>query len=285
MGIRRIRVFPDPILRKKCRVVRRVNDSVRTLAADMIETMDGAGGIGLAANQVGALRRVVTIHLPGEESAIVLVNPEVRETDGEREIIEGCLSFPGYEGLVTRSVTVKARWLDENGSRIKVTAEELYAQAIEHEIDHLNGILFVDHLLAHQKLAAAGTLAREEEPHMHDVELEVRADHSDDASAATADATEDEQDEPDEPDESDIEIMHSTIKFSDLYSDSSISQMEYDLRNAGYVVDDPDPDPDPGPDPGSGPGHGCPGGEGRERVESDDPQIDGGVLLDTERGK
>ena len=270
MAIRRIRVFPDPILRKKCRAVRRVDDSVRTLAADMIETMDGAGGIGLAGNQVGALRRVVTIHLPGDESAIVLVNPEVRESDGEREIVEGCLSFPGYEGLVTRSVTVKARWLDENGSKIKVTAEDIYAQAIEHEIDHLNGILFVDHLLAHQKLAAAGTLAREEEPHMHDVELEIRADHIDDAT----------DDERDEPDESDIEIVRSTIKFSDLYSDSSISQMQYDLRNAGYVVDDPDPELAPGTD--NGQRH--PDGDSLERVESDDPHIDGGVLLDPERG-
>ena len=105
---------------------------------------------------------------------------------------------------------------------------------------------------------------------MHDVELEVHADHSDAAP----------DDETDEPDESDIEIMQSTIKFSDLYSDSSISQMEYDLRNAGYVVDDPDPELAPG----SGSGQRHPDGERRERVESDDPHIDGGVLLDPERG-
>lgn len=103
LAIRRIRVFPDPILRKKCRVVRRVDDKIRDLAADMIETLDAAGGIGLAANQVGALQRVVTIHMLGEESAEVLVNPEIRATEGEREIIEGCLSFPGYEGLVKRA--------------------------------------------------------------------------------------------------------------------------------------------------------------------------------------
>ena len=236
MGIRRIRVFPEPILRKKCRVVRRVDDKVRLLAADMIETMDAANGVGLAANQVGALQRVVTIHLPGDESAIVLVNPEVRGTEGEREVIEGCLSFPGYEGLVKRSVSVKARWLDENGSKMKVTAEELFAQAIEHEIDHLNGILFVDHLLAHEKLASAGTHAAEEEPHMHDIELEVHADHSDD----DAEGPGNEPDEPDESNESNIEVVHSTIKFSDLYSDSSISQMQYDLRNAGYVIDAPE---------------------------------------------
>ena len=76
MSLRRIRVFPDPILRKKCRVVRRVDEKVRELANDMIETMDAAGGVGLAANQVGALQRVVTLHLPEEESGIILVNPE-----------------------------------------------------------------------------------------------------------------------------------------------------------------------------------------------------------------
>jgi peptide deformylase len=275
LPIRRIRVFPDPILRKKCRVVRRVDDKVRELAADMIESMDGANGVGLAANQVGALQRVVTIHLPGNESAIVLVNPEIRETEGEREIIEGCLSFPGYEGMVKRSVSVKARWLDENGSKMKITTEDLFAQALEHEIDHLNGILFVDHLLAHEKLAAAGSHAAEEdEPHMHDVELEIHADHSDDVADELPDELPDEPaDEPqDEPDGSEVEIVHSTIKFSDLYSDSSISQMQYDLRQAGYVIDNPDPDPDHG--------HRHHDDKGHQHVESDDPHIDGGVLID-----
>ena len=262
-------MFPDPILRKKCRVVRRVDDKVRELAADMIETMDAAGGVGLAANQVGALQRVVTIHLPGDEFAIVLVNPEVRETEGEREIIEGCLSFPGYEGMVKRSVTVKARWLDENGSKIKVTTEELFAQAIEHEIDHLNGILYIDHLLAHEKLAAAGSHIEEDEPHMHDVELEVHVDHGDEPEEQT------EQTEPEEPEEqeeeSDIEVVHSTIKFSDLYSESSVDQMQYELRNSGFVIDSPDTE-------SSLVHH----DHDHDQVESDDPHLDGGVLLDPE---
>ena len=248
MSIRRIRVFPDPILRKKCRVVRRVDDKVVELANDMVETMDAAGGVGLAANQVGALQRVVTLHLPGDEDAIILVNPEIRDTEGEREVIEGCLSFPGFEGMVKRSVTVKARWLDENGSKMKVTAEELFAQALEHEVDHLNGILYVDHLLAHEKLAAAGTHVDPEEPHMHDVEVEVHADHSD---------------EGEDPEESDIEVVHTTIKFSDLYSEDSVDQMQYDLRRAGYVIDPPKPTD-----------------HTHDHVESDDPHLDGGVLLD-----
>ena len=218
-------MFPDPILRKKCRTVRRVDDKVRELVADMVDTMDAAGGVGLSANQVGSLQRVATLHLPEDESAIILINPEVRDTEGEREVIEGCLSFPGYEGIVKRAVTVKARWLDENGSRIKVTTEELYAQALEHEVDHLNGILYVDHLLAHEKLATAGSNARKEDSHMHDLELEVHADHSDEGK---------------ETRESDIEIMTASVKFSELYSDSSISQMQYDLRSTGLVVDEED---------------------------------------------
>ena len=268
MPIRRIRVFPDPILRKKCRVVRRVDDKVRELAADMIETLDAAGGVGLAANQVGALQRVVTLHLPGDESAIVLVNPEVRETEGEREIIEGCLSFPGYEGMVKRSVTVKARWLDENGSKIKVAAEELFAQAIEHEVDHLNGILYIDHLLAHEKLAAAGSQMEEDEPHMHDVELEVHVDHSDEPEEEA-----EQPEEPEEQEEPDVEVVHSTIKFSDLYSDSSIDQMQYELRNSGFVVDVPDSE--------SSLAH-HDHVHDHDHVESDDPHLDGGVLLDPE---
>ncbi|KAA1301188.1 MAG: peptide deformylase [SAR202 cluster bacterium] len=222
MSLRQIRVFPDPILRKKCRTVRRVDDKVRELAQDMLETMDAAGGVGLAANQVGALQRVVTLHLPGEESGIILVNPEIRDTQGEREVIEGCLSLPGYEGMVKRSMIVKARWLDENGSKIKVTAENLFAQALEHEVDHLNGILYVDHLHEHEKLAAAGTHIAEGQPHMHDLEVELHVEHNNDDS---------------KPSESDVEVVHSTIKFSDLYSQSSVDQMQYDLRLAGYVLD------------------------------------------------
>ncbi|MEE8046073.1 MAG: peptide deformylase [Dehalococcoidia bacterium] len=261
MPIRRIRVFPDPILRKKCRVVRSAGmDKARELAFDMVETMDAASGIGLAANQVGALQRVITLHLPGDESAFVLINPEIRDTEGEREIVEGCLSFPGYEGMVKRSVTVKARWLDENGSKIKITTEELFAQALEHEVDHLNGILYLDHLLEHEKLVAAGTHVDEDEPHMHDVELEVHADHSDDDA---------------EPEESDIEVVHTTVKFSDLYSESSVDQMQYDLRQAGYVVDPPETD-EPIGDDGHEHGH------THDHVESDDPHLDGGLLLDAD---
>ena len=231
-------------------------DKARELAFDMIETMDAASGVGLAANQVGALQRVITLHLPGDDDAIVLINPEIRDTEGEREIIEGCLSFPGYEGMVKRSITVKARWIDENGSKIKVTTDELFAQALEHEVDHLNGILYIDHLLAHEKLAAAGSHIEEGEPHMHDVELEVHDDHSDEDA---------------EPEESDIEVVHSTIKFSDLYSESAVDQMSYDLRREGLLAEELESDE-------SEHSH----AHTHDHVESDDPHLDGGVLLDSE---
>jgi hypothetical protein len=161
-------------------------------------------------------------------------------------------------------VTVKAKWLDENGSKIKVTAEELLAQVIEHEVDHLNGILYIDHLLAHEKLAVAGSHIKEDEPHIHDVELEVHVDHSDESVEQAA---------PEEPEESDIEVVHSTIKFSDLYSDSSVDQMQYELRNSGFVIDSPDSE--------SSLAH-HDHDHGHDHVESDDPHLDGGVLLDPE---
>ena len=254
-------MFPEPILRKKCRTVRRVDEKVLELGSDMVETMDAAHGVGLAANQVGALQRVVTIHLPEDESAMILVNPEIQGAEGKREVVEGCLSFPGYEGLVTRSVTVKARWLDENGSKMKVTAEELFAQALEHEIDHLNGILYVDHLLAHEKLAAAGSHMDKDEPHMHDVEVDVHADHSDEDEGSS---------------ESDAEVLQTTLKFSELYSDSSLTQMQYDLRKAGYVVERTGRDQDHNHDQGREHTH----AQSYDRVVSPDPNLDGGLLLD-----
>ena len=178
MAIREIRIFPDPILRKKCRTVRRVDDDVRKLAADMVETLTDAEGVGLAANQVGVLKRVIALHLP-EEEPYWLVNPEIIRRNGQREVDEGCLSLPGYTGLVSRSVSVTARALDANGSKWRVTAEELLAQALEHEVDHLNGIMFMDHLLEHEHLREVGAEPEEGETHLHDVTYNVEAHHDD----------------------------------------------------------------------------------------------------------
>ena len=124
MAILRIRIFPDPILRKKARKIQRVDEPIKKLARDMIETMENANGIGLAGPQVGQLKRIITIQVP-EEEAFAMINPEITRREGQHEVLEGCLSVPGYQGLVTRSVSIKARALDEAGSKIKLDAEEL----------------------------------------------------------------------------------------------------------------------------------------------------------------
>ena len=118
----------------------------------MIETMQNAYGVGLAGNQVGVLQRVIVIQLPEDEEPRVFINPQIVRRDGEREVEEGCLSIPGYRGLVKRSVNVRAKGLDRNGRVVRVNADELLAQALEHEIDHLNGTLYIDHLVDRDQL-------------------------------------------------------------------------------------------------------------------------------------
>ena len=144
-------MLPNPLLRTKAKKIRQIDDSIAKLAEDMIDTMRFHNGIGLAANQVGALKRVVVIEVP-DDSLRVLVNPEIIRKYGEREVEEGCLSVPGYRGLVTRSIWVKARSLSIDGAELRIKAEGLLAQALEHEIDHLNGIVYVDHLKQHEDL-------------------------------------------------------------------------------------------------------------------------------------
>jgi peptide deformylase len=152
---------PDPILRKKG--VRIPPDQVgsrriQKLIDDMIETMRDAGGVGLAAPQVGESLRLVVIEFGltemGEEGddPLVLVNPEVVRCKGVRRIEEGCLSVPGYKGWIERCDWVTAKGLDRRGKEAKIKANELLAQALEHEIDHTNGILYLDHLKAHEDL-------------------------------------------------------------------------------------------------------------------------------------
>ena len=151
MAVLPLVILPDPRLRAKAKKIRQIDDSVIKLADDMVETMRYHNGVGLAANQVGVLKRIVVIEVP-DDSLRVLVNPEIIKKNGEREVEEGCLSVPGYRGLVTRSIWVKARSLNISGSEIRVKADGLLAQALEHEIDHLNGIVYVDHLKSHEDL-------------------------------------------------------------------------------------------------------------------------------------
>ncbi len=149
MAVLTIRTVPDPILFKKARKVAKITPQHRKLAEDMVETMHESSGVGLAANQVGSLEKVAVIQTPEMKDAMVLVNPEIVEQEGEREVEEGCLSVPGWRGIVRRSETVRAQYMGLDGKRTKIYAEDLLAQALEHEIDHLNGIVFTDHLLSH----------------------------------------------------------------------------------------------------------------------------------------
>ncbi|MCK9356122.1 MAG: peptide deformylase [Dehalococcoidia bacterium] len=144
MAIRKIRTLPDPVLREPARKVPLIDSAVLKLIDDMIDTMRASEGAGLAAPQVGVSLRVVVIEVPGED-ALALINPEIVKKKGERVIEEGCLSVPGYRGEVKRAVTVKVKARDRDGHEIRVTAtDDLLAQALEHELDHLDGRLYVD---------------------------------------------------------------------------------------------------------------------------------------------
>jgi peptide deformylase len=151
MSVHAIRVLPDPVLRQKAKKVSKIDESVRQLIADMIETMRSASGVGLAATQIGVPLKIAVIEIPAEE-VIVLVNPEIIKKEGERTIGEACLSVPGYQGEIKRSVRVKVKARDRQGRNIRIKGEELLAQALEHEIDHLNGILYIDRVEEPDKL-------------------------------------------------------------------------------------------------------------------------------------
>ena len=145
MAIIPIRTFPDPVLRQKAKRVRTIDKSIHKLIDNMLETMHAASGAGLAAPQVGVPLRVAVIGMP-EQEAIVLVNPQVVRRNGERLVNEGCLSLPGYTGQIKRAASVTIKGRDRNGKEIRIKADELLAQALEHEIDHLNGVLYIDRL-------------------------------------------------------------------------------------------------------------------------------------------
>ena len=151
MAVLQMRVFPDPILRQRAVKVTQFDARLARLAADMAETMEAHRGVGLAANQVGALQRMCVIKLEDWEEALALVNPDIVRREGLREVEEGCLSLPGYRGMVNRAVRIRVRYQDLAGKQQRLKAECTLAQAIEHETDHLNGILYIDHLIAHDQ--------------------------------------------------------------------------------------------------------------------------------------
>lgn len=148
MAIRTIREEGDEILKKISKTVEEVDDKIRTLVQDMIETMHKFNGVGLAAVQVGVLKRVLVVHIDYEkEKPIVLINPEIIKQKGAQTCEEGCLSFPNKFAKIVRPEEITVEGLDENGKKIKITGKGLLAQALSHEIDHLNGEVFIDKIL------------------------------------------------------------------------------------------------------------------------------------------
>jgi peptide deformylase len=150
MALRPILILPDPLLRVACEPVAKVDDALRRLMDDMVETMHDAPGIGLAASQIGVLKRVVVIDLAKKDEPphpLYFVNPEVVWSAEERSVYEeGCLSIPEYYEEVERPASVRVRFLDRDGAAQEILAEGLLSTALQHEIDHLNGVLFIDHI-------------------------------------------------------------------------------------------------------------------------------------------
>lgn len=146
MAVLKIRILPDPVLRQKAKRVANIGASIQKLIDDMIDTLHAQPNRGgLAAPQVGVLLRVAIIELPGQE-LITLINPEVIKRQGESVVQEACLSVPSYYGEVKRAVTIEVKAQDRQGKEFRLKAKNLLAQALEQEIEHLDGILYVDHI-------------------------------------------------------------------------------------------------------------------------------------------
>ena len=147
MALRHILSFPDPRLRKKATAINEVTDTIRQLADDMLETMYDAPGIGLAANQIDVQKRLVVMDISDDkDQPMVFINPEIISREGEREYEEGCLSVPEEHAMITRADKVRVKALNLDGEPFELDADELLATCIQHEIDHLDGKLFVDYL-------------------------------------------------------------------------------------------------------------------------------------------
>ena len=164
MAIMPIVQVPEPVLRQKTKKIRKIDASLQKLIDDMIETMHDAPGVGLAANQVGISLRLCVIHIPGDE-VITLINPEIVRRTGSRTCEgEGCLSLPGYRGAVQRAEKVVVKGLNRDGRPVCYHATDLFAEAIEHEVDHLNGTLYFDYLDSMDQLVPVPTGDESDEP-------------------------------------------------------------------------------------------------------------------------
>ena len=158
MAVRPIVQADNPLLRKKSKKVKRFGRALQNLIDDMVETMHAVRGLGLAAPQIGVSQQVIVIQLPEDEEdpqsgkLYVLCNPEIVKTAGEEESEEGCLSVPGFVGDVRRAAVVIVKGLDRHGKKIRIKAEGLLARAFQHEIDHINGALYIDRVDSPEKI-------------------------------------------------------------------------------------------------------------------------------------
>jgi peptide deformylase len=158
MAIREILIDEHPLLRKKAKEVKKMTPVVKALCQDLIETMQAAPGVGLAANQIGALHRVIAVELPEDEDeplsgkAFCLVNPVLASASGSQIGNEGCLSVPGYVGEVDRFEEIVVKALAENGRPVKLNVDGFFARVLQHEMDHLDGVLYIDKLTSPDKL-------------------------------------------------------------------------------------------------------------------------------------
>ena len=143
MAVLPLRVAPDPILRQRAKRVRAIDAYIKKLAEDMVESMHAYNGVGIAAPQVGVSLRVIVIEIP-DEPVITLINPEIVKKTGERDVSEGCLSIPGYRGDIKRAETVLAKGQGLDGKEVRIKATDLLAQALEHEVGHILGSLYID---------------------------------------------------------------------------------------------------------------------------------------------
>lgn len=144
MAIRIIVTEPDEVLHQVAKEIKKITPNVQKMLTDMADTMYDAEGVGLAAPQIGILKRAIVVDVGDENGLIELINPEIVSTEGEQFGAEGCLSIPGYRGDVRRAMTVTVKGLDRNGNELTYTGSELLARAFQHEIDHLNGVLYTD---------------------------------------------------------------------------------------------------------------------------------------------
>jgi peptide deformylase len=145
MAVLPIRTAPDPVLRQRAKRIKAVDKATRKIINDMFDTLHAAHGAGLAAPQLGLSLRIVVIGVPDQKD-FCLINPEVVRRKGERFVEEGCLSIPGYTAQVKRSESVTVKGLDESGKEVRIKGTEILGQALEHEIDHLNGVLYIDRI-------------------------------------------------------------------------------------------------------------------------------------------